>query len=69
MTSKHGVIQAKKRKKAPKMTGHRGRAWDQCTVHLKDGTNCTGYFDSTWGKRFYFKSEGDWYSAPPQYRI
>lgn len=47
----------------PKMTDHRGRTWDYCRVVLPDGKMIDGYFDTSWGTRFYFEHEGVWRSG------
>jgi hypothetical protein len=45
----------------PRMTNHRGRTWDECTVTLPDGSTTKGYYDTTWGFFFYFKGDdGKW---------
>ena len=47
--------------KRPKMADHRGRTWDVCTVILPDGLEINGYYDTTWGERFYFQYAGSWW--------
>ena len=45
----------------PRMSLHRGRTWDSCTVVLLDGTEIKGYLDTTWGANFYFPHGAGWY--------
>ncbi len=50
--------------KRPRMTNHRGRTWDCGTVVLHDGTTLHAHLDTSWGTRFYFVIDGQWYVAP-----
>lgn len=45
----------------PKMKEHRGRTWDSCKVILPNKLEIEGYLDTTWGTRFYFPYENNWY--------
>ena len=43
----------------PKMSEHRGRTWDYCTVIAIDDSKVDGYLDTSWGQWFYFKPFGE----------
>lgn len=49
--------------KAPRMTTHRGRTWDTCYVTMPDGGKGRGWFDTTWGSRFYVQHDGRWFAG------
>ena len=48
----------------PKMSNYRGRTWDSCYVVLIDGAETEGWLDTTWGERFYFTHENQWWFGP-----
>lgn len=54
-----GILRVKK----PKMKCHRGRTWDSGDVILPSGDTTPGYLDTTWGERFYFSLDGQWYAG------
>lgn len=45
----------------PKMSNHRGRTWDQGRVTLPNGDEIACYYDTTWGTRFYFEIDAQWF--------
>jgi hypothetical protein len=48
----------------PRFSRHRGRSWDRATVRI-DGREVTMWFDSTWGRRYYFTlDDSRWWSLP-----
>lgn len=47
----------------PRMTNHRGRTWDKWSLDLPDGERREALLDTTWGTRFYFVYDGQWYSG------
>lgn len=54
----------------PKMTNHRGRTWDYCSVTLPDGSKARGHLDTTWGFNVYFEGpDGKWRSAPTTWDV
>lgn len=61
-TGEWDKVQAIKVQK-PKMSSHRGRTWDHEYITI-DGQKIKAHLDTTWGTRFYFELEGQWYSAP-----
>lgn len=49
--------------KQPKFTHHRGRTWD-CKTKYIDDVEVEWWYDSTWGRNFYFEWNGKWYKTP-----
>ena len=47
----------------PKFAYHRGRTWDVRSVSI-DGEKLDFHYDSSWGRAFYFRYNGRWYTAP-----
>lgn len=57
---KGGRKYAARKARRPKFSAHRGRTWDYETKAV-DGTEIKFHFDTSWGFRFYFQWNGEWY--------
>ena len=55
------VVAAKSRR--PRFKDYAGRTWDSEVKEI-DGKRVEFFFDTSWGRNFYFELEKQWYRAP-----